>query len=279
MCLIAYAPKDKTQIPSDHLKNGHARNDDAWGIMFPHDGRLVLLRDTTGHSEFKNAWKGAPKRTPIAAHFRYGTSGAMTVDMAHPFPVLGDIDHPDLAVMHNGVLSCVAAEKGLSDTAVFIRDILQPALVDNPALVESEGWRKSIGATIGNPNKLLFMRRDGNVFFVNQHQGKDDVGGVWYSNTYSIEPPASVISSYGAWDSDSWYSGNRYTAGTNPAPSIHAKASSGLLYSNEYLDSLDGALPDLTELSETELYQWICDSTPEDITDAILDLTMGRYHS
>ena len=90
MCLIVYAPKDRSQIPAAHLENAHWRNDDAWGIMYAQNGKLTLLRDVTDHANFRKHWLEAPNNTPIVAHFRYGTSGAMTADMAHPFPVLCD---------------------------------------------------------------------------------------------------------------------------------------------------------------------------------------------
>lgn len=193
MCLIAYAPKDRTQIPSAHLENAHWRNDDAWGIVFPENGRLRLLRDTTNHAEFRKHWLTVPVKTPVAAHFRYGTSGSMKADMAHPFPILEDEKGVILAMMHNGVLDTGLAspefKNGMSDTAVLIRDIIQPQLVDHPELVESKGWREAMGNMIGNHNKLLFMRSDGEVFIVNDWQGDYTDGGVWYSNKYSLEAP------------------------------------------------------------------------------------------
>jgi hypothetical protein len=271
MCLIAFAQKDRSQIPGIHLMRAHARNDDGWGIMFPENGHVRIVRDTTGHSAFRTAWKQTPLRTPIAAHFRFGTSGGRHVNMAHPFAVLKDEVGISLAVMHNGVLSCVAAEGELSDTAVLVRDVLCPQLEAKPDLVEIEGWRQAMGAILGDDNKLLFMRGDGRTFFVNGWQGKFDKGGVWYSNTYSIAPPASTTRFLSAWDN--WQEEDLFS------PASRGSAPVPRPYATEPLDELDERffqIPDLDELSEAEIYNFVCSSSPEDITDAILDMRRGR---
>lgn len=302
MCLIAYASKDHSQIPAAHLLNGHARNDDAWGIMFPEAGRVRIIRETSTHAAFKTAWNSVPTKTPSAAHFRYGTSGSMAADMAHPFPILEDARGVTLAMMHNGVLSCVFPEGGLSDTAVLIRDILQPQLEARPDLVECDGWRKAMGAVLGDDNKLLFMRADGEVFFVNGHQGKFSKGGVWYSNEYSLvparpryTPPATFPPMFYAG------TGGALVPTKEKPASFGGRAWSALLEEEDFIQAPDGALhknsgrflneafgaeeeeadesfqlPDLGELSETELYNWVQDNSPEDITDAIIDLRGGR---
>ena len=193
MCLIAVASKDRSQIPSVNLENAHRRNSDAWGVMYPKgDGTLVLLKDVSDHAAFRKHWLDVPTGRPVAAHFRFATHGAKDLGMAHPFPLLVD-ENGDvvLAMMHNGVLSGWSdfKERSLSDTYIFLRDVLTPQLVDNPDLVKSNGWRQAMGAIIGNPNKFVFMEGDGSTYIVNDYQGKWEKGGVWYSNTYSIESP------------------------------------------------------------------------------------------
>src|SRR6478736_721393 len=189
MCWIGYAPKDRSQIPAINLENAHQRNDDAWGLMYVENGEVIIHRDITKHNDFREYWNLVPFRTPVAVHFRFSTSGADTKEMAHPFPVLWDGEgRVTLAMMHNGVLSCVDADKETkeSDTAVLIRDVIRPMLLKHPDLIEDEIWRWTMGHTIGNPNKLLFMRNDGETFIVNDYQGKYHEGGVWHSNEYSI---------------------------------------------------------------------------------------------
>ncbi len=93
MCLIAFAAQDRGQIPDNHLAWAHARNDDSWGIMFPEDGHVRLLRDVSDHAAFCKAWNGSPRQRPIAAHFRY--FGANT----YVFP---PTSHPCLAGVKGG---------------------------------------------------------------------------------------------------------------------------------------------------------------------------------
>jgi hypothetical protein len=282
MCLIAFANRDRSQIPSIHLERAHARNPDAWGIMFPDCGRVRLHRDVSDHAAFQAAWKRSPLRTPIAAHFRYGTSGSMSAVMAHPFPLLEDDAGVQLAVMHNGVMRCVEDEGPLSDTAVFIRDVLQPQLEARPDLVEVEGWLRAMGAILGEDNKLLFMRGDGHVFFVNGWQGQFEESGVWYSNTYSIEPPRPKPV-FGLIHESRAEFGGRVWSDFEHDDLFGQDSRGTVTIRRPYADPLDlietypeEILPDLRELSELELYHFVCDSSPEDVTDAILDMRGGR---
>jgi hypothetical protein len=273
MCLIAYAAQDRGQIPDVHLARAHARNDDAWGIMYPQAGHVQLVRDITDHPAFLSVWRSTPRHTPIAAHFRYGTSGSMAIAMAHPFPVLMDKDGVTLAVMHNGVMSCVTDEGALSDTAVFVRDVLKPQLEARPDLIEVEGWRNAMGAILGDENKLLFMRADGAVFLVNGWQGEVE-DGVWYSNTYSIAPPRlprQQLDQLPGFGQAGWAANGDNTCqvshGAFPHPYV------------DPLDDLDGCLgpyPQLSEMSEAEIYNFVCSHPAEDVTDAILEMFCGH---
>jgi hypothetical protein len=288
MCWIGFAPKDRSQIPGIHLQRAHHRNDDAWGIMFAADGRVHVSRDVSGHDGFREAWKAAPARTSIACHFRYGTSGAMDSTMAHPFPILEDGDGVKLAMMHNGVMSCVYSEGGLSDTAVFVRDVLQPQLEARPDLIELDGWRAAMGAILGEDNKLVFCRADGRFFFVNGYQGEWQKAGTWYSNIYSIEEPkapapkplSSTLAPYFSSDVSSF--GKRAWDGLDgdwtqePSGLITRKLATLDEDAPEQADNFP-EIPNLSELSEQEVFEFVCEATPEDVTDAILDLISGTY--
>lgn len=219
MCWIAYVNKDRSQIPREHLANAHHRNDDGWGLMYAQDGEVVIVKDKgKDHEAFRKAWLEVPEKTPVCVHFRFGTAGSMGSEMAHPFPVLHDENgRCTLAMMHNGVLDCVHEDKvgHMSDTAVLLRDVIIPQLEQHPDLLENETWRWMMGYTIGNPNKLVFMRGDGEVFIVNDYQGKWMEGGVWYSNQYSIDPP--IPTKIGGWSGfagdDDWDFDTTYSRG------------------------------------------------------------------
>lgn len=135
-----------------------------------------------------------------------------------------------------------------------------------------------MGAILGEDNKLLFMRGDGAVFLVNGAQGRFEDDGVWYSNTYSIEPPRPMLldtgSSAGS-DSGGWPGGIQDDLfGQTPRGEVMIR--------KPYADPLDGLdetvemYPSLAEMSETEIYHFVCGNSPEDVTDAILELMCGR---
>lgn len=190
MCCIIYTPKGWVTIPLDHMRNAHKRNDDGWGFMYAQDGKIIMDRDVTKHDDFLARLKAVPEDQELVVHFRFGTSGSKGKEMAHPFPVFEDDEgNCTLAMMHNGVIASTFKpdyKEGLSDTAVMIRDFIQPLLLDDPGRVENENFQKAVGAMLGNPNKLVFLTGAGKIIMVNAEQG-DWKDGRWYSNTYSIE--------------------------------------------------------------------------------------------
>ena len=123
MCLIAFATKDRSQVPNKLLEIAHDNNSDGWGIMFPQNGVVTYQKaggiEGGSHPAFMRAWRDAPLRTPIAAHFRFATAGACNKDMAHPFEVIaperGEVQargpRDELATRQ----SCAPAARGVDD--------------------------------------------------------------------------------------------------------------------------------------------------------------------
>lgn len=203
MCLITTAPK-KSLIDPDMLEEAFDNNSDGFGIVYAQENRLFVCKRLSNFPTFKKLLEVVPDDVPLAIHFRFATHGAVDVDNVHPFVVLNsaDGDACDLAMMHNGVISNMGAyntghwsggkwvrnEDKRSDTAIYLEDHLRPIIKDNPSIIENEHFRKMIKRDIGGGNKLLFIRGDGQIFYVNKEAGHEnkEYPDVWFSNSYSF---------------------------------------------------------------------------------------------
>lgn len=186
MCLIMYS-KNKNNIKKDWFKNSMESNQDGVGFMYPKDGRLVIKKAIKNElDEFNKVMKEIDKKTPIAIHQRYGTSGIKTVLNVHPFQILNkdEGDSIDLAVMHNGILS-IENVKDYSDTVTFVEYVLKPMLKKDNTLLKSESFQLLLDMAIGN-DKLLFMDNNGEVTIIGENRGEWK-NNVWLSSPHYIE--------------------------------------------------------------------------------------------
>lgn len=190
MCLMGYTKSRTNRIPRAHVEEGMRVNDDGWGIMYvdPETMRVVTHKGLGKPEEFEAAYRNIPETfSGHAFHFRYGTSGGKTIEMAHPFKVL-DADEDgglDIYMMHNGVLDSSyyrRSDKDRSDTAQFVDDFLKPILQRDPYMLRNQGFQQMLSAMLGNPNKFLFLDSEGVFTTINEYQG-EWFGGFWYSNS------------------------------------------------------------------------------------------------
>jgi len=186
MCVIAYAPPGVT-IMDAVIEKIFKHNPDGAGIMWkPYDGCDVQIRKGFMDVEsLKDAWSKVPTECEKAIHCRIATSGKISVDCCHPFPVReyaeqmrkGE-DHAPIVLMHNGVFSFCEPDKGMdasySDSMLFAARYLYPLRreLSNPAL------QQLLEATIGY-SKLLIFNRDAKALLLGDWEKKD---GVFFSN-------------------------------------------------------------------------------------------------
>ncbi len=133
MCVICVKPKGVSQPDKSVFENMFNTNSDGAGFMWVQDDKVHVRK---GYMSFDSFWKAWNKHNikdewVSIAHFRIGTSGGKTKHMTHPFPISKDPSvlkktkwDGEIAMAHNGVLG--KGETNLSDTAVYVRDILYP---------------------------------------------------------------------------------------------------------------------------------------------------------
>lgn len=198
MCLIIYAPKGQV-VPREVLSYSAAQNDDGIGVMSS-DG----IRKFLGKKALKRARRYVEDlceaAIPYAIHMRWATHGAISLANTHPYQTAAG-DH---WVMHNGIIHLTTAEssEAESDTAVYVRKFMA-----DPPDFEDKQYYEQTGRHIGWGNKLVVMDSDARFVICNEDAGVW-IGGVWYSNTYSL--PQSFIPR-------TTYSGVGYYGRTNSA--------------------------------------------------------------
>ena len=139
MCVICYKPLG-TPLPKyfeDTCWNCYQANPDGAGIAFVPKGskQVHIWKGFFNFDELMDKVNGlfVYKSDILALHFRIATSGNVDATMCHPFPVTDKVTLLQASeakvkrcFLHNGIFG--EGKGALSDTAVFIREKLVPAL-------------------------------------------------------------------------------------------------------------------------------------------------------
>lgn len=193
MCVIAIKPRN-VEIPNDELMElMWKRNSDGAGFMYAHGGNVHIEKGFMTFKEFKialNAFKERYNTTdckdfPMVFHFRITTHGGTSRENTHPFPVSDKEEHlkaldvlAPLGMAHNGVIRSVDATTSMSDTMVFIKEIVTPLRRITKTFTEK--YNTLLKAAIGY-SKLAFLDKDGEITTLGEFEEED---GVLYSNLY-----------------------------------------------------------------------------------------------
>lgn len=233
MCIIVYKPKGKV-VGRDMLANCFANNPDGAGYMYPAGGKAIIKKGYFTFEDFWREWEKTHKvfsdSLPAVFHFRIATAGELDKVNSHPHRIA-----PDLAFVHNGILSCVDVPKTskVSDTIIYRNNFLRQF---TGRWIRYDRVFDAIGKHIGKANKFLFMNGAGQVAFCNEEQGIWD-GGLWFSNaTYK---PRTYV--YRSWNGKDWYDYYNYCEFCGKELDTEEEREEGLCFAClEYADSLDG---------------------------------------
>lgn len=198
MCIIAIKPKG-TPVPE--LEEMFFNNPDGAGFMFPKNGHVMIRKGFMDLDSLESALKEIPdpKSVPIVFHFRIATSGGVSQENTHPFPISANIAtlkktraRCGLGVAHNGVIP-VTTRAGISDTMEYIASQLIFLYQMNPYFYkETAGKELILNAT---QSKWAFMDGDGSIETIGEYIEDDEI---LYSNDSYL--PYINYQKWNVWD-------------------------------------------------------------------------------
>ena len=174
MCLAIYQPAGKT-VSELHLRNGFSNHEDGAGFAWAVNGQLFVKKGIFDVEEVIRHYETI-KEYPCLIHFRKATHGKIDETNCHPFL----FNDNKLALIHNGILSIKCTMDGLSDTAHFVKQVLEPMVKRNNVPIGDGALQYLLSTSIGT-DKMVIMDGDGTTYVINEDKGKWE-GGVWYSN-------------------------------------------------------------------------------------------------
>lgn len=175
MCLAIFKPEG-TEIPHKNLRNGFENHSDGCGFAWAVDGKLYVRKGIFNVDDMITQYEQV-KQYPCLIHFRKATHGKIDAANCHPFL----FNDGQLALIHNGVLNIKCSIEGLSDTAHFVKLVLEPMVKLHKVPINDGALNYLISTSIGT-DKVAVMDNTGKTFIFNEDKGTWEEG-VWYSNT------------------------------------------------------------------------------------------------
>lgn len=182
MCVIIVKPANET-LSEEDLKSCYKNNPDGIGWMYAEDGKVIA--DKFIPNSFEEVQEVFDKLHSIDAviHFRYLTTGDLSVPHCHPFRVLRKGRRtPDMFMMHNGTFP-ITARTGENDTIAFKNQILKPVLTRDPSLITDDNFLEMV-AGMDSWSRLCFLTGEGVVVRTRAHSWVKR-GECLLSNSYS----------------------------------------------------------------------------------------------
>lgn len=190
MCIIMVKPKGVLLPDKNIFKNCFDNNPDGAGFMYTYKNQVFIKKGYNNVDDIYNDITNVLHKqdTTIVAHFRIGTHGdKKDAKATHPFPISSDYHDlqelnyvTNIGVAHNGIITGYYDTKlpELSDTQLFIRDVLSKLIIVNSEFYTFPVILKMLGKLTNS--KLTFLDRFGNYYLVGDFVEKD---GIYYSNT------------------------------------------------------------------------------------------------
>lgn len=180
MCIMALQKPEATILSDEIITRCSKYNNDGYGIMWIENNELKIKKGIEINpiiEEYKRV-KEKIKDTPVALHFRAGTSGGNTKENCHPFYI-----NKDYAFMHNGFISVDIPEnkkKTYSDTRYFGEFMLSPLAEEN--ILNNETTLTLIENFIEIGNKIIILSKDKTFKILHENEGMWE-DKTWFSNS------------------------------------------------------------------------------------------------
>ena len=194
MCLIINREENQ-EITEEFIRDVAQRNSDGWGFMYNHpvNDKVIVKRGLKLEEFFEQFQPVQERDIPCVIHFRMKTHGAVNLENCHPFEVTKGV-----YFMHNGTIDVDIPKKDsgkLSDTNVFVRDILKPMLLslkDRVSSIRNPWFEHFMQAQASaHRSRYVLMDIEGAQFYGDWTK---TTKGVWCSNTYAytVDNPTKI---------------------------------------------------------------------------------------
>jgi predicted glutamine amidotransferase len=200
MCVVAIKNKGVEFPNDDSIKAMWDANSDGAGFMYALDNKVFIEKGFMKLNDLNGAVALLEKRLkkkdltlndiPMVLHFRITTHGGTTPHLTHPFPISSQEKHLkaldltcDLGLVHNGIISSVPTQAGLSDTAIYIANVLTPlANLKSDFYMSNEG--KAIMENTIGVSKFAFLDKNGNIETIGDFKKgtKNNTDAILFSN-------------------------------------------------------------------------------------------------
>lgn len=190
MCIIAAKPAGVAMPAAETIENMWYNNPDGAGLMWA-DGQRVhidkgfMSLDALQAHLVELAHKRDLTATPTVLHFRIATHGGVRAENTHPFPLSESVGAlkklsctAPVGVAHNGIISSVTPEQGISDTMQYIADVLAPLAKALPTWYRDKHALRLVRNTAAS--RLCILPADGHIVTIGD--GWATSNGVLYSN-------------------------------------------------------------------------------------------------
>lgn len=189
MCIICTKPIGYAMPSDDTIMTMMDNNPDGAGFAVADGKSVEIYKGYFTVFELLDALHdmGDLTERAVVFHTRIGTSGGITSETCHPFPVTSNIEimqsthvSCSLAYAHNGVFSEMPTAKGISDSMAYNRDILAPLYaLAGDSIVDDENVDSVINSTIDD-SRIVLINYAGDIVLYGQWV---EDGGLSYSNS------------------------------------------------------------------------------------------------
>lgn len=199
MCVIVHIPAGE-KLNLAVLAQCWSANPQGAGFMFRYNGKIIIHKGFMTYSTLIKALDACKfiedgfVLGEIAIHCRIATSGGVSPQKCHPFPIKNyqpSIEKSycitDSALMHNGVIG--AGGDDISDTQEYVMNVVYHAFREGMSVEElskaiNPGFNKFFIMTPRYNYRLGSWQKEDGVFFSNLNY---KVGDVWYqTNQYLL---------------------------------------------------------------------------------------------
>ena len=188
MCIIVYKPVN-VEIPvnfMDTLHNCFENNSDGTGMMSLEGNEIKINKGFMTWKSFKKAYKkmNFTDKDTFLLHFRIATHGNIDKNTCHPFPISdNELDlkattiNTQFAFAHNGIINLIDEKDSLSDSMLFVKDILSQLKEDD--IYNNKTIQKMIQLSSSGSKLMLWSVKHGVLL-----TGKwENVNDIYFSNT------------------------------------------------------------------------------------------------